>query len=100
MVVRHLGAQMASLGLALPLLLLCLALLTAYITDFRSVIGLLLCVAAVCSSLERTISGYKERDWFYVVLGVVLLFVSFVSSAFYHGIMTWDYGPFYFPVSE
>tara|TARA_B100000214_G_C23891920_1_gene592213 strand:- start:91 stop:366 length:276 start_codon:yes stop_codon:yes gene_type:complete len=91
MKIRHFGS---------PIVLLSFALFTAYITDFSSVIGLLLCIAAIFSSLERTISEYKEENWLFFVLGIILILVSVFSSLFYHGIMTWEYGPFYFPVSE
>tara|TARA_B100000459_G_C8485267_1_gene160542 strand:+ start:319 stop:609 length:291 start_codon:yes stop_codon:yes gene_type:complete len=83
-----------------PIVLLSFALFTAYITDFKSVIGLLLCIAAIFSSLERTTYEYKRGNWLFVVLGIILAIVSALCSLFYHGIMTWDYGPFYFPVSE
>ena len=91
MKIRHVGS---------PIVLLSFALFTAYITDFSSVIGLLLCIAAIFSSLERTISAYMEENWLFFVLGIILILVSVFSSLFYHGIMTWEYGPFYFPVSE
>ena len=91
MTIRHFG---------FTVLLLSFAVFTAVMTDFNSVIGLLFCIAAIFSSLERAISEYKEENWLLFVLGIIFILVSVFSSLFYHGIMTWDYGPFYFPVSE
>lgn len=93
MKIRHFGT---------PIVLLSFALFIAINTDFSSVIGLLLCIAAIISSLERTISEYKEKNWVFFVLGIVLMLVSILFSAFYHGMMIFmrDFGPFYFPVSE
>lgn len=89
--IRHFGT---------PIVLLGFAVFTAYVTDFNSVIGLLFCIAAFFSSIERAITEYNEENWLLFVLGIIFILVSFLSFIFYHGIMTWDYGPFYFPVSE
>ena len=49
------------------------------------------------------LGGGEEFNQFYrllFVLGIFLILVSMFSFMFYHAIMTWDYGPFYFPASE
>ena len=53
--------QSAVLLSALPIILLGFAFLTAVISDFESVIGIILCLAASLSSLERTITHFKEE---------------------------------------
>ena len=76
------------------------ALFTAYVSDFSSAIGLLLCIAAFLFSFERTMTAHSEKNRLFFVLGILLILVSMISFMFYHAIMTWDYGPFYLPASE
>tara|TARA_B100000609_G_scaffold196505_1_gene192030 strand:+ start:836 stop:1153 length:318 start_codon:yes stop_codon:yes gene_type:complete len=84
----------------LPIILLVFALLTSFISDFKSVIGLILCIAAIISSLERTIYAYSKKKWPLFLFCIFMTLISIIAAIFYHAMMTWDYGPFYFPVSE
>ena len=70
--------------------LLFFAYFTAGMTTFNSSIGLLFCIAAILSSLERTISEYSEENWLFSVLGIILILVSTMSFGFYYTMMTWD----------
>ena len=92
--------QSAALLSALPIILLGLALLTAFISDFKSVIGFILCIAAIISSLERTIYALSKKKLPLFVFCIFMTLICILAAIFYHGIMTWDYGPFYFPASE
>jgi hypothetical protein len=92
--------QSAVLLSALPIILLGLAFLTAVISDFESVIGIILCIAASLSSLERTIYAFSKKKWPLFVFCLFMTLICIIAAKLYHGIMTWDYGPFYFPVSE
>ena len=92
--------QSAVLLSALPIILLGFAFLTAVISDFESVIGIILCLAASLSSLERTIYALSKKKWPLFVFSLFMTLICIVAAKIYHGIMTWDYGPFYFPASE
>lgn len=92
--------QSATLLSALPIILLGFAFLTAVISDFESIIGIILCLAAGLSSLERTIYALSKKKWPLFVFYLFMTLISIIAAKLYHGIMTWDYGPFYFPVSE
>ena len=92
--------QSAVLFSALPIILLGFAFLTAVISDFESVIGIILCLAAGLSSLERTIYALSKKKWPLFVFCLFMTLTCIVAAKLYHGIMTWDYGPFYFPASE
>ena len=92
--------QSAALSSGLPIILLGFALLIAFISDFSSVIGLILCIAAIISSLERTIYAYSRKKWPLFVFCIFMTLICIIAAKLYHGIMTWDYGPFYFPASE
>ena len=92
--------QSAVLLSALPIILLGFAFLTAVISDFESVIGIILCLAASLSSLERTIYAYSRKKWPLFVFCIFMTLICIIAAKLYHGIMTWDYGPFYFPASE
>ena len=70
--------------------LLFFAYFTAGMTTFNSLIGLLFCIAAIFSSLERTISEYNEENWLFSVLGIILILVSTMSFGFYYTMMTWN----------
>ena len=70
--------------------LLFFAYFTAGLTTFNSWIGLLFCIAAFYSSLERTISNYNEKNGFFFVLGIFFILVSVSSIGFYYTMMTWD----------
>ena len=91
MKIRYYGFPIAFLGGAL---------LTAYISDFSSAIGLLLCIAAFLFSFVGVMTAHSEKNRLLFVLGIFLILMSMFSFMFYHAIMTWDYGPFYFPASE
>ena len=92
--------QSAVLLSALPIILLGFAFLTAVISDFESVIGIIMCLAAGLSSLERTIHALSKKKWPLFVFCLFMTLICIIAAKIYHGIMTWDYGPFYFPVSE
>ena len=92
--------QSAVLLSALPIILLGFAFLTAVVSDFESVIGIILCLAASLSSLERTIYALSNKKWPLFVFCLFMTLISIIAAILYHGIMTWDYGPFYFPASE
>tara|TARA_B100000214_G_C23914776_1_gene603129 strand:- start:89 stop:379 length:291 start_codon:yes stop_codon:yes gene_type:complete len=92
--------QSAVLLSGLPIILLGFALLTAFISDFKSVIGLILCIAAILSSLERTFYALSKKKWPLFLFCIFMTLISILAAILYHGFMTWDYGPFYFPVSE
>ena len=92
--------QSAVLLSALPIILLGFAFLVAVISDFESIIGIILCLAAGLSSLERTIYALSKKKWPLFVFCLFMTLISIIAAKLYHGIMTWDYGPFYFPVSE
>ena len=73
--------QSAALLSGLPIILLGFALLIAFISDFSSVIGLILCIAAIISSLERTIYAYSKKKWpLFVFVVVVSLSVTLSSK--------------------
>ena len=92
--------QSAVLLSALPIILLGFALLTAFISDFESLIGFILCLAAGLSSLERTIYALSKKKLPLLVFCIFMTLICIIAAKIYHGIMTWDYGPFYFPASE
>ena len=92
--------QSAALLSGLPIILLGFAFLTAVISDFESIIGVILCLAAGISSLERTIYALSKKKWPLFVFCIFMTLISIIAAILYHGIMTWDYGPFYFPASE
>ena len=92
--------QSAVLLSALPIILLGFALLIAFISDFSSVIGLILSVDGDYLFLRKNNLRIIKEEMALFVFCIFMTLICIIAAKLYHGIMTWDYGPFYFPASE